>query len=576
MLISSVLLNGDMVKAVEAGVATYMFHNYHKEWGWIEDYFRKHGTTPSKNAFRVAFPANKFEILQTNDTEHNAEQVQQNHIRVELLDSLAEAFDRLKDTDNAPSNVRDYMHGELMRIAKNTGTTVDSDILTDNSDIVKELVERRDTYARSGHSGVPTGFPTIDAYLGGYGPGELHIVAARMGARKAQPLTANVLTPHGYRKMGDIKVGDEVIGSSGKPTKVVAVHPQAEPLEVYQVHVSGGTVVEVCGDHLWTVSSDTVTWRTLRTDDIMLYLRKYGGAAMLPAITGKLALVGVEDFIDPNIYMATRHIVDIVPTGEYADMQCITVEAPDSLYATEGAVLTHNSWTLQKMAVAAATEGYTVQFNALEQTRTQAAARMFSLMNTPNLRKYFTARQLIQGKEYSPDDFSDFLSEVKARAKGRLHVADASRGRVTTTTIAAQIERNKPDIVFIDYLALMGMDSYDWAGLERTAAELTQLAIQYKIPIVVAVQLNRGGAGKDAGLENIAGSDGPARYATSVLFLKAPLPNLVNIKCEKSRNTESNFAVWARFEPDQGDYNEIGNDTAQYMLDDAGVDLDKA
>ncbi|MDU7589605.1 MAG: hypothetical protein E7K47_19870, partial [Acidovorax sp.] len=49
-----------------------------------------------------------------------------------------------------------------------------------------------------------------------------------VGAGKAQPLDAKVLTPSGWKLMGDIAVGDYVISVDGKPTLVEAVFPQGE------------------------------------------------------------------------------------------------------------------------------------------------------------------------------------------------------------------------------------------------------------------------------------------------------------------------------------------------------------
>jgi phosphate starvation-inducible PhoH-like protein len=71
---------------------------------------------------------------------------------------------------------------------------------------------------------------------------------------RSQPLDARVLTPTGYKAMGDIKEGDEVVGSDGLPTKVIGVYPQGE-LDVYQVSFSDHTSVECSGDHLWQTST---------------------------------------------------------------------------------------------------------------------------------------------------------------------------------------------------------------------------------------------------------------------------------------------------------------------------------
>ena len=57
-------------------------------------------------------------------------------------------------------------------------------------------------------------------------------------------------TPGGYVKMGDIQVGNEVIGSNGKPTKVLNVYPQGE-LPVYKMTFSDKTYSICSADHLW-------------------------------------------------------------------------------------------------------------------------------------------------------------------------------------------------------------------------------------------------------------------------------------------------------------------------------------
>ncbi|HEV57521.1 MAG TPA: hypothetical protein ENN87_08485 [Phycisphaerales bacterium] len=70
------------------------------------------------------------------------------------------------------------------------------------------------------------------------------------GIGKAQPLDAKVLTPCGFVNMGDLKVGDEVIGSDGKAHRVLGVYPQGEK-EVFQVTFRDGSTTRCCEDHLW-------------------------------------------------------------------------------------------------------------------------------------------------------------------------------------------------------------------------------------------------------------------------------------------------------------------------------------
>ena len=69
------------------------------------------------------------------------------------------------------------------------------------------------------------------------------------GTGKAQPLDALLLTPIGWKQMGDVKVGDLVYSENGKPAQVLGVYPQGEQ-DVYKITFSDGTSTECSKDHL--------------------------------------------------------------------------------------------------------------------------------------------------------------------------------------------------------------------------------------------------------------------------------------------------------------------------------------
>jgi phosphate starvation-inducible PhoH-like protein len=69
---------------------------------------------------------------------------------------------------------------------------------------------------------------------------------------RAQPLHTLVLTPTGFRPIGELQVGDFVIGSDGRPTEVQGVYPQGFK-EIYRVHTQDGSSTLASGDHLWAV-----------------------------------------------------------------------------------------------------------------------------------------------------------------------------------------------------------------------------------------------------------------------------------------------------------------------------------
>ncbi|HKQ08459.1 MAG TPA: PhoH family protein [Blastocatellia bacterium] len=71
---------------------------------------------------------------------------------------------------------------------------------------------------------------------------------------RAESLDSLLMTPTGWRRMGDIQVGDLVIGSDGKPTEVLGVYPQGKK-PVYRLTMTDGASVVACAEHLWQVKT---------------------------------------------------------------------------------------------------------------------------------------------------------------------------------------------------------------------------------------------------------------------------------------------------------------------------------
>lgn len=80
------------------------------------------------------------------------------------------------------------------------------------------------------------------------------VLVGEPGTGKAQPLYSNVLTPTGWVKMQDIKIGDNVITQSGEVSTVTGVFPQGKK-DVYEVTTSDGRSAKACADHLWKIRS---------------------------------------------------------------------------------------------------------------------------------------------------------------------------------------------------------------------------------------------------------------------------------------------------------------------------------
>lgn len=89
------------------------------------------------------------------------------------------------------------------------------------------------------------------------------LLALDMGTGKAQDVDSKLLTPNGWVRMGDIKVNDYVIGSDGKPKKVLGVYPQGLK-DIYEITFNDGTKARSCDEHIWSVNSPTRIHRTIK------------------------------------------------------------------------------------------------------------------------------------------------------------------------------------------------------------------------------------------------------------------------------------------------------------------------
>jgi hypothetical protein len=83
-------------------------------------------------------------------------------------------------------------------------------------------------------------------------PAKRRVVRAGRRGGKAQPLTAKIYTPTGYKIMADIKIGDKVLTPAGGVARVEGVYPQGIQ-DIYRVSFGGGEYAESTFDHLWEI-----------------------------------------------------------------------------------------------------------------------------------------------------------------------------------------------------------------------------------------------------------------------------------------------------------------------------------
>ncbi|MFE5617106.1 helicase-related protein [Streptomyces sp. NPDC056524] len=134
------------------------------------------------------------------------------------------------------------------------------------------------------------------------------LLQGEVGSGKAQPLDSLVLTPGGYRRMGEIDVGDEVVLPRGDIALVDGVFPQGER-EVWRLVLSDDTSVECDDEHLWIVGT-SCAWdrgqapKVMTTREIREDLLKGNGSSKwyIPPATPVDLCDGTSPPLDPYLF----------------------------------------------------------------------------------------------------------------------------------------------------------------------------------------------------------------------------------------------------------------------------------
>ena len=109
---------------------------------------------------------------------------------------------------------------------------------------------------------------------------------------KALSNDSKVLTDEGWKRIGDVQVGDMIFGDDGKLTEVLGVFPQGKR-PIYRLTLDDNTEIDCSDDHLWNVRSSfqtkrcvvdgkrvvksECTFRTLTTNQIIKNLGRSNG-----------------------------------------------------------------------------------------------------------------------------------------------------------------------------------------------------------------------------------------------------------------------------------------------------------
>jgi hypothetical protein len=96
-------------------------------------------------------------------------------------------------------------------------------------------------------TGTPLTLPLWDEEEGG----KVVLVAAKKGSGKALALDTLLPTPAGWTTMGEVRIGDRVLGQDGKPARITAATEVMHGRPCYEVEFSDGTVIVADAEHRW-------------------------------------------------------------------------------------------------------------------------------------------------------------------------------------------------------------------------------------------------------------------------------------------------------------------------------------
>ncbi len=124
-------------------------------------------------------------------------------------------------------------------------------------DVIEGAIDEIEASSHRGEGmvGVPTGFADLDGLTNGLHPGQMIVIAARPAVGKALALDTPLPTPTGWTTMGEVQVGDELLGADGRPTRVVAATGVMVDRPCYEVRFSDGSTVVADAQHQWATST---------------------------------------------------------------------------------------------------------------------------------------------------------------------------------------------------------------------------------------------------------------------------------------------------------------------------------
>lgn len=114
-----------------------------------------------------------------------------------------------------------------------------------------DIAAKVDPYLRPLYDALYEMLPT-ETYTRAMERGTIEVAPLAFMRGRAQPVSTNVLTPTGWRRIGDLAIGDYVIGSDGRRKQILNVFPQGVK-PILRLTATDGASTLCSPEHLWAV-----------------------------------------------------------------------------------------------------------------------------------------------------------------------------------------------------------------------------------------------------------------------------------------------------------------------------------
>lgn len=228
--------------------------------------------------------------------------------------------------------------------------TLDSTEITnaaeDIDDIIEEAYDRNDI-------GLPIQGNILNEVMSGARKGTFCIRSGASGLGKALPNSLEIPTVDGFKKIGEIKVGDLLFDRWGNFTEVIAVFPQGEK-QAYEVTLEDGRKTICCNEHLWAYTTEKngfgYVCGDFKVDElkVLIQLLKDDVKVYLPNKYEE----GMQNFY--------TEIVSIKALDYEEEMTCFTVDNNEHLFLINDYIVTHNT---RNMVADACYLAYPLRYN---------------------------------------------------------------------------------------------------------------------------------------------------------------------------------------------------------------------